>query len=252
MSSISHAIKKGLNRVGVDVRLTRNIERAARREWADKWCEYWRPFIAHRKIKTVLDIGANTGQFATLFHRLAPDVRIISLEPLPDCFAVLEKNLATIPGASAYPLAIGAENGKATIHRSDFTPCTSFLAKSDLLDAEFGEGAHIGNVEVEVVRLDDFTDRFDLEDELMIKMDVQGFELEVIKGGTKTFQRAALVATEVCFFPRLYQSQPLFDDIYRALRSMNYVYMGNPEQLAGVKDPRIAEADAVFEKVLGA
>ncbi len=248
MSRLSSLVKAGLHRAGFDVRLTRNIEQAAKREWADKWCDYWRPFIAHRNIKTVIDIGANTGQFATLFHRLLPGARIVSLEPLPDCFAELEKNLATIPNARAYPLAVGSKSGKATIHRSAFTPCTSFLQKTTQLDAEFGAGGDVRDIEVDVVTLDEFTGQLDLEDELMIKMDVQGFELEVLKGGLETFKRAALVSTEVCFYPKLYQGQPLFDDIYRALREQGFSYMGNPEQLAGQHDKRIAEADAIFER----
>lgn len=250
MSSLFNVVKKGLHRAGLDVRLTKNIEQAAKREWADKWRAYWRPFVAHRNIKTIIDIGANTGQFATLMHGLLPDARIYSLEPLPDCFEALQKNIAAIPVATAHPFAVGAKSGTSMIQRSAFTPCTSFLKKTRQLDEEFGAGGEVSEVAVEVVTLDDFIEQIDVQDELMIKMDVQGFELEVIKGGLAAFKRAALVSTEVCFFARLYQNQPLFDDIYRALREQGFSYMGNPEQLTGLQDQRVAEADAIFERVV--
>lgn len=249
MGNISSLVKRSLHGIGLDVRLCRNIDKAERRAWEDKWCAYWRPFIAHRKIKTVIDIGANTGQFAMLFHRLCPDVRIISLEPLQDCFDALKNNIASIPVASAHRLAIGSVTGVADMNRTEFTPCSSFLETTGQLKTEFGEGGAARPESVNVVRLDDFMAGLDVPDELMIKMDVQGYELEVLKGGPATFQRAVLVATEVCFFPKLYKNQPLFDDIYRALRSHGFSYMGNPEQLAGKVDGRIAEADAVFERV---
>jgi FkbM family methyltransferase len=208
----------------------------------------WWPFLAHRQVRTVIDVGGNTGQFAQLIHRLCPQARIYSFEPIPDCFRELQKTLEHIPRAMAFPLALGDVAGAAQMNCSAFTPCSSMLSGTKNLSEDYPDAAVVERVEIEVARMDDVFRSMILEPEILIKLDVQGYELSTLKGGAITLAKAALVVVEVCFFRRLYQNQPLFDDIYRALFEMGFSYRGNAEQMARKGDGRIVEADAIFER----
>ncbi|GAH79987.1 unnamed protein product, partial [marine sediment metagenome] len=79
-------------------------------------------------IRTVLDIGANTGQFASQFQRLLPDARLYSFEPLEDCYNELLKRMGHIPKFRAFNFALGDINGQAQIYRNDYTPSSSLLS----------------------------------------------------------------------------------------------------------------------------
>ncbi|MFM7369285.1 MAG: FkbM family methyltransferase, partial [Sphaerospermopsis kisseleviana] len=85
-------------------------------------------------------------------------------------------------------------------------------------------------------------------DNILIKLDVQGYELSVIKGGEKTFKSAKLVIIEVSFY-EFYEKQPLFDDIYKYLCNLGFVYRGNLEQFRSRSGDKILFADAIFENL---
>ena len=66
-------------------------------------------------IDTVLDIGANNGQFALDIHTRLPKAKIYSFEPLQEAFRELTGNLKTVPGFRAFNIGLGDSNGTATI-----------------------------------------------------------------------------------------------------------------------------------------
>jgi hypothetical protein len=134
------------------------------------------------------------------------------------------------------------------MNRSAFTPCSSLLAGTADLGRDIPAAAAVSQVSVPLLRLDDILADAGVDDELLIKMDVQGFEPQVIRGGPAAFRRASIVATEVCFCRPLYQGQPLFDDLYCTLRGLGFAFMGNAEQQASLTDARVVEADAIFER----
>jgi len=246
--NVKRMAKALLRKCGVDVRLVCNLKSHQARTWEEKQCDMWRPFLQHRDIRTVIDVGANTGQFAELIHRLCPSARIYSFEPIPDCFVELEKTLSEIPGSKAIALALGESRGTTRMNRSVFTPCSSLLEGTEYLGEDYPDAAVVDKIEIELARLDDVLRSETLEPDILVKMDVQGYEIPVIRGGEETLAKAALVAVEVCFFRRLYENQPLFADIYCQLVDRGFSYRGNAEQAARKSDRRIVEADAIFER----
>ena len=89
---------------GLDVRLTRNIRNHDAVTWEQKQDAMWLPFLQHRNIRTVIDVGANEGQFAAMIHRQIPDARVISFEPIPSCHDKLNQVLSRIPGSKLIPV----------------------------------------------------------------------------------------------------------------------------------------------------
>ena len=249
MPFIRRLAKTTLNKCGLDVRLVGNIRAHAIASWEAKQYAMWSPFLAHHDIRTVIDVGANTGQFANLIHRLCPTAKILSFEPLPDCHEELSAPLSAIPGSKVFPVALGESAGTVPMNRSRFSPCSSLLPGTERLGEDYPDAAIVEPIDVPLQRLDDVISGEQLDRSILVKLDVQGFEISVIRGARDVLSRAAIVVVEVCFFRKLYNGQPLFDEIYCALTELGFVYMGNAEQHSRKTDGRIVEADAIFERL---
>ena len=196
-------------------------------------------------IRTILDVGANTGQFASQSQRLLPDAMLYSFEPLEDCYNELLKKMGHLPKFRAFNFALGDKNGQADIYRNDYTPSSSLLAMEELHKQAFPSTSHATVQKIQVKRLDDILDDLDIVENVLIKLDVQGTEDKVIMGGERLLSRASILIVETSFQP-LYQGQPLFDDIYEMLRQRAFVYAGSEDTLRNPNDGSILQCDSVF------
>ena len=228
-----HPEAVGLRRRGIDFEHYRNL----RRQW-----------LLDAGIRTVLDIGANTGQFARLAHEVWPAAAIYSFEPLPDCFEPLKSALPA--GADFHPIncALGASEGTLEFRRALHTPSSSFLPMTDLHKEAFpesGGGQEERPVTVAVRTLDQVAAELPLRENILIKIDVQGYEANVLAGGAETVRRAVAVIMETSF-RKLYEGQPLFDDIYRTMLGLGFDFQGNMEQMVSPADGTVVQADSIF------
>ena len=245
--SAGSIIKRVLIWSGLDVRLVRNIRIAQKKSWEDEWKESWR-FLYNYDIKTIVDIGANTGQFANMIHKVCPDARIYSFEPLHECFEALEKVFATNLRGRAYNFALGNESSVIEMNQSDFSPSSSLLEMEDLHKRDWPQSAANTKRKIKIERLDDVAVTMEIVPDLLIKIDVQGYEDKVIQGGIQTISKAKLVVAEINF-EELYTGQPFFNDIYCMMRELGFCFKGVVDQYLSKVDGRILFADAVFEKI---
>lgn len=198
-------------------------------------------------IATILDIGANEGQFARQIHSVLPQAKLYAFEPLPDCYARLQKNLSDIDGTVCLNFALGNTDGPKAIHMNAFSPSSSMLPMNDLHKEAFPHTTQATSTEIRVRRLDDVANELDIRDNVLIKIDVQGFEDQVILGGPTTIARAAAVIVETSFEP-LYKGQLLFDAIHTLLANMGFIYVGSEDPARHPADGRILQCDSVFVK----
>lgn len=204
-------------------------------------------WLKGKDIHTILDIGANTGQFAFQFHRLLPDATLYSFEPLEDCYNELLKKMGHSPKFHAFNFALGDKNGEVPIYRNDYTPSSSLLSMEELHKEAFPHTKNVRTEEIEIRRLDEIIQELDIEDNLLIKIDVQGFEDKVILGGEKLISRASILIIETSFQP-LYKDQLLFDGIYDLLHSRGFIYAGSEDQSRNPENGRMLFCDSVFLK----
>jgi FkbM family methyltransferase len=233
MVMVRHPAAVGLRRRGIDYDHYRNL------------C---RPWLLDAGIRTILDIGANTGQFARLAHEVFPGVSIYSFEPLPDCFEALKRALPA--GADFHPVncALGREEGTLEFRRALHTPSSSFLKMTKLHEEAFPQstgGQAERPLSVAVRTLDGVAAELTLRDNILLKIDVQGYEANVLAGGGETVRRAVAVIMETSF-RRLYEGQPLFDEIYETMRGLGFEFQGNLEQMINPADGRVVQADSIF------
>jgi FkbM family methyltransferase len=245
--NIRSAIHRSLGAFGLELRLQKNIVAAHRRAREEAERERWRLLRAYG-IGTILDVGANEGQFAALMREVCPSARIYSFEPLPDVYARLEAAYRNDLMVTTVNLALGAEAGEVQMNRSEFSPSSSLLPMAELHRQEWPQSAGHTQVPVRLARLDDWMVEANpqLAGELLVKLDVQGYEAAVIDGAADTLRRARLVVSEVSFY-ELYEGQPLFAEIHARMAALGFRFRGNIEQHHSQKCDRILFADAVFE-----
>lgn len=209
--------------------------------------KYYKPnykWLYDMNIKTVLDIGANAGQFALRTHKMLPQTKVISFEPISRIYKELAENVKPINGV-ALNMALGEREYKTEINVSEHTESSSLLKMADKHKQNFTHTANHTKETISVKRLDDVFPTLQTEPNYLIKIDVQGFEDKVIAGGQETLKKAKVLFMEV-EFQELYEKQPLFDDIYGLLKGLGFSYAGNFEQMNSGIDGLPLFADAIF------
>lgn len=205
-------IKKLLNWVGYD------IQHLPTDPIVRKHLELLKDF----EIDLIFDVGANTGQFASKMRRLGYKGRIVSFEPLPDAYAQLTKNSAVDSLWETVNIAVGNENRDSQLHISKNSYSSSFL---DILPKHVKsapDSAYIDQVIVPVRRIDDIIDHyFQQGDNLLIKIDTQGFEQHVVEGCSNSLDKIKGFQMELSLLP-LYQGETLMQEMINILRNYGY------------------------------
>ena len=168
-------------------------------------------------IKTFIDIGSNKGQFSLLINNLFPKSKILAFEPLKDEFKILKKIFLKNKNISLYNFALGNKNKAMNIYKSNKSDSSSILKPSNIQIKFFPDTYIEKKIKVRMKKLHNFTNR--LKKPIFLKIDVQGFELEVIKVSNVTqFKFIYLEAS----YKKLYTNQPLISHISKYLRSKNF------------------------------
>ena len=200
-------------------------------------------------IRTVIDVGANTGQFARYISRFFPQAEIYCIEPLPEPFKELKKWAETQNGrVSLLNLAIGDHTGTTEMYlHCDHSPSSSVLASTRVNESYYPFLKRQKKVPVTVTTLDlALKDTGGLKEEIIVKIDVQGYENRVVQGGQEILQRAKACILEINL-DTLYQGQADFRDLVSKFYELGFVYGGNLEQVYA-EDGHVIFLDAVFRK----
>lgn len=193
--------------------------------------DFWTWLRVSGGIKAILDIGANNGEFAEFLSTYFDARRTIAIEPLPGCAAQIRKRENAIKNLTVFECAVSDHEGRAVLFENGYAPASSLLPVSKISTDSFPQTAdHQKEVGVSVRRLDDLIDFDVLEKEILIKIDVQGLEDKVIRGGEKTFRSAKFVLIEMSFVP-MYDGQPLFEEAHELLVNMGFRFAGIKNQV---------------------
>ncbi len=195
--------------------------------------------------RSVIDVGANKGQFALYARVSFPEAQIYSLEPLSGPRAKLERLFKGDPSMHVLPYAAGAAPGNASIHVSRSDDSSSLLAMTSLQTERFPGTEHVSAEAIEVRRLDDLFAGIELPSPVLLKLDVQGFELEALRGATELITRVDSVLCECSFVP-FYEGQALFEDIHAFMVEHGFGISGGAISTAAGN--RWEQGDFVFER----
>jgi len=175
---------------------------------------------------TVVDAGAARGQFALLARRRYPAARIICFEPLPEAQATLQRLFESDSRIEVHGIALGARSGTATLNVSGQDDSSSLLSIGAAQEREYPGTGKAREQAVRVQRLDEVIER--VAAPALLKIDVQGSELELLRGAGDLLSHFDDILVE-CSFAELYEDQPLATEVLDLL-------FGHELQLVGVFD----------------
>lgn len=211
-------LREGANRVlarrGMEIIHTQ-LERSPERQL--------RLALEHFHIDTILDVGANVGQFGQDLLQQGFRGEIHSVEPLPDAHRALaaaasrHSNWLVLP-----PIAAGRDERQVEITIAGNSYSSSILEMLDRHIKAAPDSAPVGRISVQQKPLDAlFAEIIEQPRRILLKIDTQGYEYPVLEGATRLLEKARLVLLELSLQP-LYRDQMLWLDIIAQMREWNY------------------------------
>jgi FkbM family methyltransferase len=162
--------------------------------------------LAQLQCNTVVDIGANRGQFALVARQSFPNARIIAFEPLPNPARVFRELFSGENGIVLHECAIGPESQKSSMNVSLRDDSSSLLPIAGLQTKLHPGTGEAGVQEIQVERLSNLVSPSDLVEPALLKIDVQGFELQCLEGSLELLPNFKYLYVE-CGFQELYVGQ---------------------------------------------
>jgi FkbM family methyltransferase len=210
------------------------------------------PSIEHRATlgaldcDLILDVGGNRGQF-TLISRIAkPGVPIVAFEPIPTEAEVFLRATSRLKEIQLHQVALGEDSGEADIHLSRSADSSSLLPIGEMQTTLYPATDEVGTLKVPVKRLDEFKSEWSNYSRILLKIDVQGFELSVLKGASEALERCAFVYVE-CSETELYVGQPLYRDVAALLNQQGFSLQRRCNE--SMSQGNVIQADYLFSRV---
>jgi FkbM family methyltransferase len=191
---------------------------------------------------TIVDVGAHHGQFAVFAARRFRRARLICIEPLPAAQAKLRR---VLPGSAKVIGVAAAETSSVReFHVSRATDSSSLLPISSECVAAFPGTEEEAVVLVPTARLDELLTVDDLIRPVLLKLDVQGAELQALQGSTRILEQVDEILVE-CSFVELYTGQALASTVVDFVKSQGFGLTGMFSVVQGA-DGRCLQADLHF------
>jgi FkbM family methyltransferase len=197
-------------------------------------------------IDLVLDVGANAGQYAQRLRGAGYEHRIVSFEPLAEAFAELQRAATADPLWEVRRLALGDQDGNAEIHVSANSWCSSLLEMGERHLQSAPDSAYTGAETVPLARLDSLWDELVRGDErVFLKLDVQGFEMHVLRGVAEHLERLTGVQAELAL-TKLYEGDPPWREVIDHLEARGFQLAGLEPGFEDPRTGRMLQADGIF------
>jgi FkbM family methyltransferase len=193
----------------------------------------------------VIDVGANQGQFALYARVRFPDADVYSLEPLAGPRSRLSRLFAGNGRVHVIGAAAGSASGAARINVSRADDSSSLLPVTDRQLDRFPGTDTVRQESIQVETLDRILEPVELVRPVLLKLDVQGFELEALRGAERVLGSVDTVLTECSFVP-FYAGQALFDEVRDFLDGHGFQLVGGA--ISAAHDRRWEQGDFVFER----
>lgn len=201
--------------------------------------------LCQQNLEIIYDIGANVGMWTLLAKAIYPGAAIHAFEPLVKHQMAFYQNTKALLNVKLHGVALGSSPGSAMVKVTDFSDASSLLELTDEGKNRF----HLNQVteeQVTIETLDGWVQKNKLPWPDLIKMDVQGFELEVLRGAGEALTNAKAVLAEVSF-REFYKGQSLFHQLasYLAERGFKLHAFGHGLSTGSP----LMQADALFVSV---
>jgi FkbM family methyltransferase len=235
LRTVEGRVRRIANFLGVDIRRHRSQH------------AHLLTMLTNRRVDLVLDVGANCGQFARSLRNAGYEGRLVSFEALSTAHAEL---LRVSRGDARWEIApraaVGDHEGETRINIAGNSLSSSVLGMLDSHREAVPESAYVGSEPVRLARLDTLALGY-LQPETVpfLKIDVQGYESQVLNGATEVLARAQGLQLELSFVP-LYSGQRLFDGLTETLRALGFAIWAVWPGFCDPRSGRMLQVDAVL------
>lgn len=207
--------------------------------------------LSRKSVLTVFDVGANLGNASLEFSLLFKEAKIHAFEPDPGTFQKLNQRLeAEKTKVLTYNFGFGSVVEWRNLTLNKVSGGNSFLDVSPEINAyaEGGWTEPVGSVRAEIKTVNSFCVENKIETIDLIKIDTQGYELEILKGGDQFIvgEKTRAIYIEVLFV-ELYKQQAFFQEIYKELTDRGFRFAGFYNPFYKVESPYyLLWCDALF------
>ncbi len=205
-------------------------------------------FLEIFAIDTVLDVGANTGQYGTELRNLGFQGQIISFEPLDDAFAALKSRTDKDKHWHAHHYALGECEKNSEINISGNLQSSSLLPMQPAHEAAAAASAYVGTQKISVKSLDDVLATVcTAAENIYVKMDVQGYEMQVLRGAEHVLPRINTLQLEISLTP-LYDGAPTNQDIDAFMLAQGYHLIAIDPVFSDPETGRMLQVDGTYHR----
>lgn len=204
-------------------------------------------FCSRADVNLVIDVGAATGEYAQELRSYGYRGRIISYEPLPDSFALLQEAVARDRMWSARQLALGEAATTSTLHVTTNRNSSSLLPMLDRHAEAAPDAVVEGSVLVDVARLDQDLHVSASNDRLLLKIDSQGFERQVISGAAGILDAVRLMELELSLV-RLYDGGMLVTEMIDHVGRLGFTPIWFERGFLDQRTGELLQVDGIFAR----
>ncbi len=201
-------------------------------------------------IQVVIDVGANIGQYASSLRAFGYSGRIISVEPLPEAFQRLRRAAETDHNWTCLQCGIGAADATLQFHIAADDKCSSFLQPTADFSRALRDKPQVQRrIEVPVRTLDAiWREQIALDMPVYVKLDVQGYEIEALRGGDGlALPHASALELELSL-TACYEGQADFLTVLNALAKKDYAMVNLARVAPDHATGRLMQVDGIFER----
>jgi len=200
------------------------------------------------RIDTVLDVGANSGQYAMNLRRGGYQGRIISFEPGREAFEALQKSARGDPLWICHKLALGDQDGELVLHIAESSDFSSFLPLTEWVLESDPNARSRTEERVPVTTLDAFWPTYNLgQSRVLLKLDTQGFERQILLGATRSLEQISALQLELSM-SAIYVGQPRIEEMLPLLRTLGFELFAVYEGFRDGNTGQLVELDGLFFK----
>jgi FkbM family methyltransferase len=206
--------------------------------------------LAAERIDLVLDVGANVGQFAMRLRSSGYPGRIVSFEPYGTAYRQLERSASHDPLWEAQRLALSDSEGEAELNVAGNSFSSSLLPMAAAHLESASDSAYVAAERVRTARLDSLWEDVVGDSRVWVKLDVQGYEMHVLRGMGERLDDIRVVETELSLTP-LYEGAVPWRDAVDWLEERGFALAGVEPGFENPRSGRMLQFDGVFVRLTG-
>lgn len=197
-------------------------------------------------LNTIIDVGANAGQFAIAASKIYSSANIYSFEALPSLLSSLENNTKQVNNIKIFNYALGDVKGEIEFFQNDYSLASSALEIHKNQTDLFPQTGGVKKIKIKSERLDDIINEMKLDSPVLLKLDVQGYEKKVLSGAVQSMKKIDYLLFETSFTP-MYNAEPLFDELNTFVKELGFEIVA-PVGIFQSTDMKILQMDVLYKK----